>query len=130
MLGSSAILIVDALSIVSPSVQRIVAGKKVVEIRRWLPPEIPFLDLVLVENEIYLTEDGQEDPNGLARAVVDVTGVHEWTQEEAESQGVEWTPNYVCWELSNVRCIEPSIACVARRKIYKIDIDARLPIGH
>ena len=116
-------MIVDALSIVSPSVQRIVAGEKVVEIRRWLPPKIPFLDLVLVENEIYLTEEGQEDPNGLARAIVDVTGVHEWAREEAESQGVAWIPNYVCWELSNVRRIEPPIPCVARRKIYKIDID-------
>lgn len=116
-------MIVDALSIVSPSVQRIVAGEKVVEIRRWLPPEIPFLNLVLVENEIYLTEAGQEDPNGLARAIVDITGVHEWTREEAESQGVAWIPNYVCWEVSNVRCIEPPIPCVARRKIYKIDID-------
>ena len=78
-------------------------GKKVVEIRRWFPPEIPFLDLVLVENEIYLTEEGQVDPNGLARAIVDITGVHEWTREEAESQGMDWLPNYVCWELSNVR---------------------------
>ena len=116
-------MIVDALSIVSPSVQRIVAGKKVVEIRRWLPPEIPFLNLVLVENEIYLTEEGQEDPNGLARAVADITGVHEWTREEAASQGLAWIPNYVCWELSNVRRIEPPIPCVARRKIYKTDID-------
>ena len=116
-------MIVDALSIVSPSVQRIVAGEKVVEIRRWLPPEIPFLNLVLVENEVYLTEEGQEDPNGLARAVVDITGVHAWTREEAESQGVAWISDYICWELSNVRCIAPPIPCVARRKIYKIDID-------
>ena len=116
-------MVVDALSIVSPSVQRIIAGKKVVEIRRWLPPEIPFLNLVLVENEIYLTEEGQEDPNGLAHAIVDIMGVHHWTREEAESQGIEWIPNYVCWELSNVRRIEPPIPCVARRKIYKINID-------
>lgn len=128
-LGSKSVLIVNALSIVSPSVQRIVAGKKVVEIRRWLPPEIPFLNLVLVENEIYLTEEGQEDPNGLARAVVDITGVHDWTCEEAESQGVEWISDYICWALSNVRHIVPPIPCIARRKIYKIDIDAPLPIG-
>ena len=121
-------MIVNALSIVSPSVQRIVVGKKVVEIRRWLPPAIPFLDLVLVENEIYLTEEGHEDPNGLASAIVDITGVHEWTREEAESQGIDWIPNYVCWELSNVRPIVPPIPCVARRKIYTIDINARLPI--
>ncbi|RKU08390.1 ASCH domain-containing protein [Candidatus Poribacteria bacterium] len=122
-------MIVKALSIVSPSVQRIISGEKIVEIRRWLPPEIPFLDLVLVENEIYLTEEGQEDPNGLARAIVDITDVHEWTREEAESQGVDWIPDYVCWELSNVRHIVPPIPCAARRKIYKIDINASLPIG-
>lgn len=122
-------MIVDALSIVTPSVQNIIAGKKVVEIRRWLPPEIPFLNLVLVENNIYLTEEGQEDPNGFARAVVDITGVHEWTRAEAESQGVDWIPNYICWELSNVRSIMPPIPCIARRKIYKIDISAHLPIG-
>ena len=123
-------MIVDALSIVTPSVQHIIAGKKVVEIRHWLPPEIPFLNLVLVENEIYLTEEGQEDLNGLARAVVDITRVHEWTHEEAESQGIDWVPNYVCWELSNVRPIVPPIPCVAKRKIYNIDLNARLPIGH
>ena len=122
-LGSKSVLIVNALAIVSPSVQRIVAGKKIVEIRRWLPSRIPFLDLVLVENEIYLTEEEQEDPNGLARAIVDITGAHEWTREEAELQGSDWIPDYVCWELSNVRHIEPPIRCVARRKIYKIDID-------
>ena len=121
-------MIVNALSIVSPSIQRIIDGEKIVEIRRWLPPEIPFLDLVLVENEIYLTGEGQEDPNGLARAIVNITGVHEWTREEAESQGIEWIPNYVCWELSNVRPIVPPIPCVARRKIYKININTRLPI--
>ena len=84
---------------------------------------------MLVENKIYLTEDGQEDPNGLARAIVDITGVHEWTPEEAKSQRINWSPNYLCWELSNVRSIVPPIPCVARRKIYKMDIDARLPIG-
>lgn len=121
-------MIVNALSIVAPSVQNIVDGKKVVEIRRWLPPEIPFLDLVLVENETYLTEKGQEDPNGLARAIVDITGVHEWTREEAKAQAVDWIPNYICWELSSVRPIQPPIPCVARRKIYKVDINAHVPI--
>ena len=129
-LGSKSVLIVNALSIVSPSVQNILAGKKVVDIRRWHPPEIPFFNLVLVENEIYLTEDGQEDLNGLARAVVDITGVHDWTPKEAKSQGIEWIPNYFCWELSNVRRIEPPIRCVARRKIYKIDINAQLSVRH
>lgn len=116
-------MIVNALSIVSPSVQRVIAGEKIVEIRRWLPPEIPFFNLVLVENQIYLTEEGQEDPNGLARAIVDITGVHEWTRAAAEAKGIDWIPGYVCWELSNVRHIVPPIPCIARRKIYQINME-------
>ena len=99
-------MIVDALSIVSPSVPADCCGREGCRNPALATTRIPFLNLVLVENEIYLTEEGQEDPNGLARAVVDITGVHEWTREEAESQGVEWNPDYICWELSNVRHIE------------------------
>ena len=88
-IGSRLTLIVDALSIVSPSVQHIVDGKKGVEIRRWLPPEIPFLDLVLVENAIYLSEEKHEDRMGWHMQFVDITGIHEWTRAKAESQGVE-----------------------------------------
>ncbi|MDW9250178.1 ASCH domain-containing protein [Burkholderia cepacia] len=69
----------SALSIVKPAVDDIVAGRKRVEIRSWAPPAMPLRDLVLVQNTIFLRQDGQEDPDGIALAMVDVMGVHDWT---------------------------------------------------
>lgn len=119
---------VRALSIVFPAVDRIITGLKTVEIRSWDPPELPMLDLALVENRVYLREDGQEDPNGLLRAIVDVTGLHKWTEDEASAMGKEWSAGYVCWELSNVRPVEPAVPCPARRRIYELKIECPLPI--
>lgn len=110
-----------ALSIVAPAVDDIVAGRKTVEIRSWSPPTLPLRDLVLVQNTIYLRQDGQEDPDGIALALVDVVGVHDWTPDEARSQGKQWCAGYVCWELTNVRAIERSFRCVARRGIYAME---------
>lgn len=64
----------SALSIVNPAVDDIVAGRKRVEIRSWAPPGMPLRDLVLVQNTIFLRQDGQEDPDGIALAMVDVVG--------------------------------------------------------
>ena len=64
----------SALSIVKPAVDDIVAGRKRVEIRSWAPPVIPLRDLVLVQNTISLRQDGEEDPDGIALALVDVVG--------------------------------------------------------
>ncbi|WP_244962284.1 ASCH domain-containing protein [Burkholderia diffusa] len=64
----------SALSIVKPAVDDIVAGRKRVEIRSWAPPTLPLRDLVLVQNTIFLRQDGQEDPDGIALAWVDVVG--------------------------------------------------------
>lgn len=117
-----------ALSIVKPAVDNILCGTKRVEIRSWLPPEIPMHDLVLVQNTIFLRQDGQEDPNGIALAVVDIVGVHDWTPEEAHAQGKQWSAGYVCWELANVRAIAPSVPCVAKRGIYAVEL-ARDPVA-
>jgi len=87
-----------ALSIVNPAVENILAGTKRVEIRSWHPPKIPMHDLVLVQNAIYRRQDGQEDPDGIALALVDIVEVHDWTPEEARSQGKQWSAGYVCWE--------------------------------
>lgn len=42
----------DALSIVYPAGTRIAEGKKTLEIRSWLPPRLPLLNLLVVENHI------------------------------------------------------------------------------
>ncbi|CAB3769806.1 hypothetical protein B7G54_32620 [Burkholderia puraquae] len=106
-----------ALSIVKPAVDAIVAGRKRVEIRSWAPRVLPLRDLVLVQNTIFLRQDGQEDPDGIALARVDVVGGRDWTPDEARSQGKQWCAGYVCWELANVRAIDPPFPCVARRGI-------------
>ncbi|MGF6533207.1 hypothetical protein P3T20_004003 [Paraburkholderia sp. GAS206C] len=115
-----------ALSIVTPAVDDILEGRKLVEIRSWAPPALPLIDLVLVQNSVFLRQDGQEDPKGVALALVDVVGTHDWTPEEALSQGKEWCAGYICWELRNVRTIDPAVQCVAKRGIYALELTATL----
>ena len=50
-----------ALSIVYPAVENILNGSKDVEIRSWMPPDIPMRNLVLIENSRYLN-DGEVEP--------------------------------------------------------------------
>ncbi|EMN5131707.1 ASCH domain-containing protein [Burkholderia contaminans] len=113
-----------ALSIVKPAVDDIVAGRKRVEIRSWAPPAIPLRDLVRVQNTAFLRQDGQEDPDDIALASVDVVGVHDWTPDEARAQGEHGCAGYVCGELTNMRAIEPPFRCVARRGIQALDDDS------
>ncbi|WP_060375164.1 ASCH domain-containing protein [Burkholderia stagnalis] len=110
-----------ALSIVAPAVDDILAGRKQVEIRSWAPPSLPLVDLVLVQNTVYLRQDGQEDPNGVALALVDVVGVHDWTPDEARAQGKTWCAGYVCRELANVRALDRPLPCIARRGIHALE---------
>lgn len=91
---------------------------------RFVPVDTSLRDLVLVQNTIFLRQDGHEDPDGIALALVDVVGVHDWTPDEARAQGKQWCAGYVCWELTNVRAIDPPFPCVARRGIYALDEDA------
>ena len=116
----------QALSIVAPAVQCILSGEKKTEIRSWAPPQLPLHDLVLVENTRYLRKDGEEDPDGFARAIVDITGVSPWTKEDAIAQGSEWRPGYLAWELANIRKIDPPIAAPAKRRIYTLNLRDRL----
>lgn len=118
----------DALSIVYPAVENILSGSKKVEIRSWLPPRMPFLDLVLVENSKYLN-DGDEDFNGCAKALVDVVDYKRWTYEDFLNQpesvklGRVWKEGYYIWILDNIRVIENKKKCLARKGIYLLELD-------
>ena len=50
-----------ALSIVAPSGQRIAQGLKTLEVRSWRPDQFPLKDLVIVENQTYLNNEGDEE---------------------------------------------------------------------
>ena len=115
--------IYPALSIVQPAGQRIAQGIKKLEIRPWQPEHLPLKDLVIVENQHYLTKAGEEE-QGLAVAMMDIESVHVWTEDEVETaQASYWAEGYSAWVITNVRPIHPPIPVLAQRKIYFIEID-------
>ena len=114
-----------ALSIVHPGGSRIASGVKTLEVRRWAPPLIPCRDLLIVENRVFLREEGQEDPAGLAVAVVDVVAVGPWTRDQFEAAcATRFEEGYLGWHLTNVRPLARPVSAPARRGIYELDLDA------
>ena len=84
----------SALSVVAPAGDHIRSGKKTLEIRSWKPDSIPLLNLVIVQNQILLGRNGvMEDPHGKAVALVDVTAVTDWKEDElGMACGSYWAP--------------------------------------
>jgi len=112
-----------ALSIVAPSAERIVQGLKTLEIRSWQPEMLPLKDVVIVENQNFLLNDGDEEL-GLAVAVVDIEAVHAWREDEVEAACASaWTEGYLAWGICNIRPIDPPIQVMAKRKLYLLELD-------
>ena len=115
--------IYPALSIVAPMGQYIAQGKKTLEIRSWRPTHLPLKNLLIVENQHYLTQEGDEEL-GYAVAMVDVESIHSWREDEFDSAMASyWEEGYWAWVLTNVRPIHISMPVIAKRKIYFIEID-------
>lgn len=112
----------NALSVVAPAGDRIRSGVKRLEIRRWKPDTLPLRDLLIVQNRERLSGFGkQEDPDGHAVAMVDVTGVREWKREDLDaSTAGSWEPGWLAWEIANVRPFDFRRALPARRRIYQL----------
>ncbi|CAI3140797.1 hypothetical protein ACIN5162_0431 [Acinetobacter baumannii OIFC0162] len=49
-----------ALSVVAPNGTRIAQGIKTLEVRSWVPAQLPLKDLFIVENQNFLINDGDE----------------------------------------------------------------------
>lgn len=112
-----------ALSIVAPSGQHIVSGQKTLEIRSWQPDYLPLKNLIIVENQYYLTQENDEE-QGLAIAIVDIESVHPWTQDEfVAAMASYWAEGYWAWQISNVRPIYPAIPALAKRKLYSLELN-------
>lgn len=110
------------LSVVAPSGQNIAKAKKTIEVRTWKPPHLPLKNLLIVENQNYLLNDGDEEL-GMAVALVDIEDVHPWREDEIELACASyWAEGYFAWEISNVRSV-PNILIQAKRKLYVLDID-------
>lgn len=116
-----------ALSIVSPNGANIAAGRKTLEIRTWRPPQLPLRDLLIIENEIYLTDERDTDPAGIAVAVVDIAAVEAWRPWQLqEACARQWTPDMWAWQVTRVRPIRGRFPLPARRKLYEVEISAAL----
>jgi len=112
----------NALSIVHPAATKIATGEKTLEIRSWKPPAIPLHDLLIVENRRRLDREGDIDPEGWAVAVIDVTSVRDWTEEDAQRGGHVFVPGYHAWVIANVRKMDPPFRAQAERLIYQVNV--------
>ncbi|MEN3751792.1 ASCH domain-containing protein [Mangrovibacter sp. SLW1] len=73
-----------ALSIVHPAGTQIASGLKTLEIRRWKPEVQAGEKILLVENEHFLTTDGQEEA-GRAVAVITLGEIRAFRQRISSS---------------------------------------------
>lgn len=111
-----------ALSIVAPNAERIVQGLKTLEVRSWQPEKLPLKDVVIVENQNFLLNEGDEEM-GHAIALVDIESIHLWQSDEVSAACASyWAAGYFAWVISNVRPFKKPIDVVAKRKLYKIKL--------
>jgi len=116
-----------ALSIVAPHGKSIASGRKTIEVRSWRPAQLPLRNLLIVENGIFLTEEGQSDPDGMAVALVDIEEIHHWQPSEVQAACSDnWEPGYWAWSLSNIRPILGVVRVSAHRKLYEIQASEAL----
>lgn len=112
-----------ALSIVSPSGTRIAQGYKTIEVRSWIPDLKLHEDFLIVENDRFLTQEGDSDPNGRAVAIASITSIRPYQPEDIPAAcATVWEEGYYAWELSNIRPISNSGPIKAERGIYSVDL--------
>ncbi|WP_345828676.1 hypothetical protein AAGR22_17060 [Erwinia sp. HDF1-3R] len=121
----------QALSILKPAVNLIVNGDKTSEIRSWLPAEMPLKNILLVQNDRYLTSEEDEE-DGICMAIVDFIEFSPWTEQKASKTsplltlGRTWKPGYFEWRIENVRKISNPAICKAKKGIYVVDVESNL----
>jgi hypothetical protein len=113
---------IKALSIVGPSGGRIASGEKSLEVRRWHPDLDPSEDLLIVENERFLHNDGDEDDDGIAVAVVRVKAVRPFILADMQAACASYFEDgWLAWELSDVRPVTHPVTIRTARGIYEVD---------
>lgn len=118
-----------ALSIVSPNGTRIAIGQKTLEIRRWAPDLSPQEKLLIVENDRFLHEEGDEDRNGRAVAVVRVARVRLFTRADmAAACASRFAEGWLAWELIDIRPVKTKGRVLAARGLYDVADDLFAPV--
>ena len=86
---------------------------------------MPLTDLLIIENTVYLSVDGAEDPDGRVVALVDVVAVTPWTPDLfAAACATRFAEGYLAWHLTNIRAVSVARPVRAARGIYELDLDA------
>lgn len=104
-----------AISIKSPHIERIIDGRKSIEVRSWSTPYRG--DLLIVCSRRPKTANA-----GLALAVVRLVHIRPFLPADAERAMTDWLPDHWAWELADVRPIAP-FSVVGRLGLY----DVRMP---
>ena len=113
-----------ALSIVAPSGSKIARGLKTLEIRRWAPAIHPDEDLLIVENSRFLHEEGDEDADGRAVAILRVGAVRPFRPSDiAAACASYYEEGWLAWELTHIRPISCAQPLRAARGIYDLKVD-------
>lgn len=83
---------------------------------------LPLKDLIIVENQHFLLNDGDEDV-GFAVALVDIESVHPWQSDEVDAAcATYWAEGYFAWLISNIRPFAQPLHTIAKRKLYRIEL--------
>lgn len=110
-----------ALSIVRPAGTQIANGLKTLEIRRWYPEVQAGEEILLVENEHFLTADGQEEL-GRAVAVITFGEIREFRREDIpQACASYYEDGLLAWEIKTIKKIDNPFSIRAARKLYEID---------
>lgn len=113
---------IKALSIVRPSGSRIASGEKILEVRRWHPDLDPSEDLLIVENGRFLHNDGDEDGDGIAVAIVRVKAVRPFIPADMQAACASYFEDgWLAWELADVRPVTRPVTIRAAQGIYEVD---------
>lgn len=92
-----------ALSIVRPAGTQIANGLKTLEIRRWQPMLQEGEEILLVENEHFLTVDGQEEV-GTAVAIITLGEIREFRREDiSQACASYYETGWLAWEIKTVK---------------------------
>lgn len=110
-----------ALSVVHPAGTQIACGLKTLEIRRWQPEVQAGEEILLVENENFLTMDGQEE-SGIALAVITLGEIRAFRREDIpQACASSYEDGWLAWEIKTIKKIDNPFSIRAARKLYEID---------
>lgn len=110
------------LSIVTPNGGRIAQGLKTLEVRSWQPESFSLKNLVIVENQNFLLNDGNDEA-GLAVALVDIQSAHPWQPDEMKAACASyWADGYYAWAINNVRPLLQPLEVRAKIKLYTLEL--------